>query len=149
MPLISDRDREIIRERFRQLANPVRLVYFTQHESPLTVSGQECAYCLQTRDLLEEVASLSDKLAIETHDFLTDAALAQQYGIDKIPGLAIVGARDYGVRFYGIPSGYEFATLIEDISDVAQGSAALAPQTMEALATISEPIHILVFSTPT
>jgi glutaredoxin-like protein len=59
------------------------------------------------------------------------------------------GERDYGIRFYGIPSGYEFSSIIEDIVDVSRGDSGLQPATREALAAVSEPVHFQVFITPT
>ena len=73
--------------------------------------------------------------------------------MDKIPALAVTrgGAepKDYGIRLYGIPSGYEFATLIEDIKLVSRGRADLAAPTQQALAQLTKPVHIQVYVTPT
>ena len=72
-----------------------------------------------------------------------------EYGVDKIPAIAIVGHKDYGVRYYGIPSGYEFSSLIEAIVDVSRGETELLPATRETLAGFVEPLHFQVFVTPT
>ena len=61
----------------------------------------------------------------------------------------MLGAKDYGIRLYGIPSGYEFGTLIEDIRMVSSGESGLAPATRETVAKVQDPVHIQVFSTPT
>ncbi len=76
-------------------------------------------------------------------------AVAEAHGIDKIPAVAIVGAKDYGVRLYGIPSGYEFGTLIEDIKLVSAGDSGLTPATREMVAKLTKPVRIQVFITPT
>jgi glutaredoxin-like protein len=70
-------------------------------------------------------------------------------GIDKIPAIAIIGAEDYGVRFYGIPSGYEFTSLLLAIKAVAAGKPELSEEGLQALAELTEPIHMQVFVTPT
>jgi glutaredoxin-like protein len=70
-------------------------------------------------------------------------------GVDKIPAIAIIGAEDYGVRFYGIPSGYEFTSLLHAIRMVAAGKPELTEETMKALAEVTEPVHLQVFVTPT
>ncbi len=95
------------------------------------------------------MAGLSDKISLQTYNFVTDSRVAEQYGIDKIPATVVMGEKDYGVRFYGIPSGYEFTSLIEDIIDVSRGKTALSDATLEALKAIKEPVHIQVFVTPT
>ena len=67
----------------------------------------------------------------------------------RTPGTAVIGAHDFGVRFYGMPAGYEFATLLELIITASQGTTAIAPQTREMLAQLQRDIHLQVFVTPT
>jgi len=142
MPLLQDKDKETVKTRFQEgLVNPVRLVNFTQ--------VFECEFCAETRQLVEEVAALSDKITLEVYNFAIDKEKVEEYGVDKIPAIAIVGEKDYGIRYYGIPSGFEFSSLIEDIIDVSRGEAELLPATKEALASITEPLHFQVFVTPT
>lgn len=147
MPLLSSKDAEQLRNEFEaNLVGPVKLVMFTQ-----TV---ECQFCAETRQIVEEIAALSDKITAEIYNFVTEKPVAELYGIDKIPALAILGQvdgedKDYGVRFYGIPSGYEFMSVIEDILDVSRGESGLQAKTREAVATLTEPVHIQVFVTPT
>ncbi|MCR4406290.1 MAG: thioredoxin family protein [Anaerolineae bacterium] len=142
MPLIRDEDKETIRKEFAEhLVGPVRLVMFTQEF--------ECQFCAETRQIVEELAALSDKVTAEIYDFVADKDKAEEYGIDKIPAIAIIGEKDYGIRFYGIPSGYEFTSLFEDIIDVSRGESALLEPTKKALAQLKAPVHIQVFVTPT
>ena len=150
MALIADKDRQFLTDYFsKEVKNPVKIVYFTQHDSPLQVPGQECLYCKETRELLEEVSSLSDQIQVETHDFVSEAELAAEYGVDKIPAVVLTGAAKGKVRFYGIPSGYEFASLVESIADVSKGTTNLSDATRTALAALPAPVHIQVFVTPT
>jgi len=147
MPLISQKDAEYLRNEFEtNLVNPVKLVMFTQ--------TFECQFCAETRQIVEEIANLSDKISAEILNFVTDKATADLYGIDKIPAIAVLRVedgedRDYGIRFFGIPSGYEFTSVIEDIIDVSKGDSGLQPQSREAISAITEPVHFQVFVTPT
>jgi|YelNatPaOPRAMG01_1025707.scaffolds.fasta_scaffold25872_3 glutaredoxin-like protein len=142
MVILKDKDREFVRSKFeKELEGEVRIIYFTQ--------DFECEYCAETGELLKEVASLSNKIRMETYDFERDQDKARKWNIDKIPATLLFGQREYGVRFFGVPSGYEFATLLEDIVDVSRGVSRLSRQTKEALASIRVPIHIKVFVTPT
>lgn len=147
MPLISAQDAEQLRQEFAaQLDSPVKLIMFTQ-----TV---ECQYCGETRQIVEEIAALSDKVTAQIYNFVVDKEIAQFYRIDKIPAIAIVRMengeeKDYGIRFYGIPSGYEFTSIIEDIFDVSKGESGLQPRSKEAVAAINQPVHFQVFVTPT
>ena len=141
MGLIEDKDREQLTELFAGLENPVKILYFTQEH--------ECEMCKMTRELLEEVAGISDKISIEIHDFVADQALAGQYKVDKIPGTVLMGDEDYGIRFYGIPAGYEFTTLIEDIVDVAKRDPHLTEDVKAELAKVDQPVHLQVLISPT
>ena len=141
MPMLKDGDREEVRKQLVGLASPARLVMFTQ--------DFECDFCVETRELVEEIASLSDEVDAVIYDFASDSDEVDRYGIDKIPAIAVVGEKDYGVRFYGIPSGYEFVSLIEAIKMVASGQSELSDATKEALAQLDEPVHFQVFVTPT
>ena len=149
MPLLDDRVQKQVRAALADLAGPVRLVMFTQRESaPL-----ECAFCAETRQLVEEVGQLSDKIAVDIRDFEADAELARSYGIDKIPAIVMETGgptpKDHGIRFYGMPSGYEFSTFLEDLRMLGRGDAGLSKATRDAIARITRPVRIQVFVTPT
>ena len=130
-----------VKQELADLDGAVRLVMFTQEV--------ECDYCAETRQLAEEVAALSDLITAEVHDFVADKEQAEGLGVTNIPEIAVVGAEDYGVRFYGIPSGYEFASLLHAIKLVASGDGALGEPASEVLAGLDEPVHVQVFVTPT
>ena len=139
--LLSDRDTKEVRAQLAGLAGSVTLVNFTQELA--------CQYCRETERLLKEVAALSDKIRLEIYNFQLDKAQVAQYRVDKIPATVVAGAKDYGVRFYGIPLGHEFAAFLAAIKDVSRGGTDLSPESRAALAEISQPVHLQVFSTPT
>jgi glutaredoxin-like protein len=154
VPLLKDSDREQLRQEFGKLQEPVKLVFFTQ--------ALDCEYCGLTQQVLEEVASLSDKIILQTHNFAIDKDQVSEYKIARVPAVAVVRVetqtvdgvartrdRDYGIRFYGVPAGYEFAALINDIFDVSRGDSGLNDQSKAMLAQLKEPLHLQVFSTPT
>jgi glutaredoxin-like protein len=141
MVFLNEDVRSKVQEEFKELPRKVKLVVFTQEI--------ECAHCHENTSLAQEVASLSDKLDIEVHDFVLDEELVERYGVDKIPAIAVEGEKDYGIRFYGVPAGYEFTTLIEAIKAVSAGESGLAPKTKEALAGLKDPLHLQVLVTPT
>ncbi|MCX7681700.1 MAG: thioredoxin family protein [Anaerolineae bacterium] len=142
MPLLSQEIATQVREYLADLTSPVRLVMFTQEF--------ECEFCAETRQLVEEVAQLSDQVSAEIYNFVTDRQKADELGIDKIPAIAVLGAQDYGVRFYGIPAGYEFSSLIQAIRTVSAGwPELLSPEGVRRVSQITSPVHIQVFVTPT
>lgn len=141
MSIIQERDRQEILKYFEELVHPVRIINFTQ--------SFECQYCRETRQLLEEIAELSDKIQVDVYDFMKDKAEANKYNIEKIPATIILGERDYGIRLYGIPSGYEFTSILQDILMVSKRNSGLSAGSKEKLAAIKEPVHLQVFVTPT
>jgi glutaredoxin-like protein len=142
MSLLPDDKKELLKNDFKEkLVDPVKLVMFTQE--------LECRYCSETRKLAEELSTLSGKITTEVYDFVKDAAKAKEYGIDKIPALAIIGKKDYGVRIYGIPYGYELQTLIEAVINVSKGKTDLSDKTKQILTDVKLPVHIQVFVTLT
>lgn len=150
MPMIQEQDRQTIRDLFAEkLTGDVTITYFTQHESVLIVPSTECAYCKETRELLEEIADLSDHLTLVVRDFVKDRAEAEQLGIERIPAFVLQGANKGHVRYFGIPAGYEFSTLIEDLIDVATGEVEVSAKTTESLSQVEEDLRIQVFVTPT
>ncbi|HET8647643.1 MAG TPA: hypothetical protein VFO85_19245 [Vicinamibacteria bacterium] len=141
MALIRDEVAEQLREEFTQLVNPVRLAVFSQ-----TLADPESE---QVKRLMEELAALEPRLSVESVNFVLDTERVRALGIQRTPAIAVLGAeKDYGIRFYGLPSGYEFGTLIEAILDVSAGDSGLQEATREALAQLTSPLHLQVFSTP-
>jgi glutaredoxin-like protein len=151
MALISDKDRETIRTHFDEsLTGDVQIIMFTEHESPIIIPGKErCETCAQTQQLLEEVASISDKLTLTVHDIGVANDEAQSLGIDRVPAFVFKGASRGRVRFFGIPSGYEFSALIADLVDVSNGTTDLSEETRKYLSELTEDVNIKVFTTPT
>ena len=138
MSLIPEDKKDLLRSDFQEkLVDPVKIVMFTQEI--------ECQYCEQTRMLVQELAPLNDKIMVQILDFVKDAAIAKEYGIDKIPAIAILGKKDYGVRIYGIPYGYELQTLVEAIVTVSKGTTDLSENTKSILKEVKSPVHIQVF----
>jgi glutaredoxin-like protein len=141
MAFLTEKDKQYIENLFENLRDDVKLIMFTQEI--------ECQYCRETRQLLEEVADLSDKIQLTVYNFQVDKEVAEKYKIDKIPATVLEGKKDYGIRYYGIPSGYEFSSLLEDIVDVSKNESGLTDDSKQMLAKIKKPLHLQVFVTPT
>ena len=141
MSLLQGQVLDQVKQLFQQLVNPVKLIMFTQEI--------ECYFCKETRELMQEIGALSDKFSVDIYDFVKDAQKVQEYKIDKIPATVIVGEKDYGIRFYGVPADYEFTSLIEDIMMVSSRESGLTLETKEKIKTITQPINIQVFATLT
>lgn len=141
MSMLNEDVRAQVEQELADLEGSVRLVMFTQEF--------ECDFCAETRQLVEEIAQLSSHLTAEIYDFIADEEKAKELSIDKIPAIAVMGEEDYGVRFYGIPSGYEFSSLLHAIQAVAAGEPELGGEMLSALEALDDPVHMQVFVTPT
>ncbi len=135
-----------IKQAFRDLKNPVHILFFG--------SKEDCEYCGETQQMLTEVSEIDPHLTLSVHDLKDDAALAAQYRVDKAPAIVIAvkdGEKiiDLGVQFSGIPAGYEFSTLINDIILASKGTVGLGAATLEFLQSLTKPLHLQVFVTPT
>ena len=127
------------------LKQPVEVLYW---------GSEDCEYCEDTQQLLDEVTAISEKLSLNVYDLTQDQALAKQYRIDKAPGFTVLGRdgdqlTDYGVRFFGITSGHEFSTLIHTLIMVSGRDSGLDADTRQALKELKQPVHLQVFVTPT
>jgi hypothetical protein len=179
MRFISPPDQQKLQSRFEsELQGDVRLRLFVQPPSGLYIPGREEPLTgRQAQQLMQELAQLSDKLHLEVHNPRIEPEIAERYGIQHTPALVIepaedavpdanadanadagaepedssrpAGLRQGLVRFLGLPSGYEFTTVIEDIVDVSRRRTRLSDGTREALSTLTTPIHLQVFVTPT
>jgi glutaredoxin-like protein len=109
----------------------------------------ECQFCGATRDILQELAGLSDKISLEILDFVKDGPRAKAYGVDKIPATILLGEKDHGIRFFGVPAGYEFATLVQDIVQLGTRTSGLSKDVLDTLALVESPVTIKVLVSPT
>jgi glutaredoxin-like protein len=144
--LLIDKIAQQVREAFSQLQEPVEVLLFSQENG--------CKTCQDTRQLVEEVVSLSDKLSRVEYDLEKDKAIASKYKVDKAPTLVIAGREDdrvvdYGIRVAGIPAGHEFSVLIQDLILVSGRDSGLSLKTREFLNILNKPVHLQVFVTPT
>jgi alkyl hydroperoxide reductase subunit AhpF len=142
MPILQAKDQEAVRKEFERLTGPAKLVVFSQE----LVAGE---LCRQNEQLMKEVAELSDKITVEILNPAIDRERAEAYGVSDVPVTVVEGARDYGIRFLGIPAGYEFSNLIDSLIAVSRGESSLTEETKASLATLPGNVEIKVFSTPT
>jgi alkyl hydroperoxide reductase subunit AhpF len=141
MGFLSAQDEQAVKKEFERLGGPVKLTVFASELGPDTNA--------QTVALVKEVAALSDSLSVTVFNPHIERDQAQAYGIEVTPALVVEGAQDYGVRFLGIPAGYEFSNLIDAIVAVSTGEASLSAETRTALAGLTDDVRIKVFTTPT
>jgi alkyl hydroperoxide reductase subunit AhpF len=147
--LLSPPDQQRLRDAFAAMTHPVRLLFFTQ--------TLDCETCPQTRQIVDELPPLSDKIAIEEVNFVLEPDTAKRYGIDRVPALALLrgsnggpgASEDSRIRFLGAPAGYEFISLVQAVLLVGGRASNLTAETRQKLAAVDRPLTIQVFTTPT
>ncbi len=144
--LLNDEIVGQIRDVFQKMQHPVELLLFTSQEG--------CDYCAEVRQLLEELAPLSEKLGLKVYDLQADADVAAGFKVQDAPAILVMAREgeqvtDLGVRYLGIPSGHEFSTLIQDILMVSGRDSGLSPETRAYLKGLTSPLLLQVFVTPT
>jgi alkyl hydroperoxide reductase subunit AhpF len=142
MSFLTERDRQAVRGELAKLGGPVKLVVFSQ-------SLVAADLCRENEQLVREVAQLSEQVSVEVLNPAIDRDRAEAYGVDEVPAIVVEGARDYGIRFLGVPSGYEFSNLIDAMVVVSTGEPELSDTTRSSLGGLAGDVEIKVFSTPT
>jgi glutaredoxin-like protein len=144
MAILKDEDKKYITDQFDQkLSGPVKILLFSQN--------LECEYCKPTEEILTELSELSSKIELDIRNLQIESEDAKQYGVDKVPSIILLGEneKDYGIRFFGIPSGYEFSSLLASIIDVSNGTNDISDDLQAKIKAINTPVDIKVFVTPT
>jgi alkyl hydroperoxide reductase subunit AhpF len=141
MAFLSAKDEEAVKKEFERIGGPVKLTVFASE-----LGGE---HNTQTVALIREVAALSNKLSVAVLNPHIERDQAAAYGVSESPAVVVEGAEDYGIRFLGIPAGYEFSNLIDSIIAVSTGEAGLTDETKATLAGLTADVTIKVFTTPT
>jgi glutaredoxin-like protein len=139
--VLLESDKEAIQKRFVELADDVEIIVFSQE--------LECQFCKETREMVLDLGTLSKKIKVKIFDFVKDSDEVLKYNIKKIPAIAIAGKIDYGIRYYGLPEGYELPVMIDTIIDVSKGKTKLSDAIKTQLSEIKKSVHLQVFVSPT
>ncbi len=143
MALLTPQDEQVLTEHLSALDTPVTLLLFTQ-----AIAGSESGPV--AKQVLDEIARLSDKITVVEKSFVLDVEDRAKYGVELEPAIVpLSNGEDTRIRFYGAPTGYEFVSLIEGIMIAGTRKAELEEETVKLLADVQQPLHLKVFSTPT
>ena len=130
-----------IAARLAAVAVPIRLVVFTQTFG--------CDTCYEARQVTDQLASLSEQITVEEHNLVLDKDEVSKYQVDQVPVIAVVAERDVGIRYYGVPAGFEVESLVSAIEVVAGLAPAVSVSAQSVLDALDRDVRISVFVTPT
>jgi alkyl hydroperoxide reductase subunit AhpF len=142
MPIFRADEETRVRELFDALERPVELlVAHGPEETPLP-GGREVDFAAETQRVVEELAALSDRVTCRVEE--------EPEGFERYPAIAVLpeGA-DLGLRYYGLPWGYELGSLILGVVEAGKRESTLRPESLERLAALDQDLSIDVFVTPT
>ncbi len=141
MTILPEKDRQTLQQWFSGLQNTVKLVVFTTNEQPET--------CELLSQIAQDLVSIGGgKITLEQHSVEAEPTVAQEYNITLAPAIVVrTEEKDYGIRYLGVPAGFEFASLVGAIEDVGRGDPGLSPDSRLMLANLRHPVHIRVFVT--
>ncbi len=138
MALFDEKVAQQLREILDKMADPVELVFFTQEI--------DCDSCSDARQFVEEFSALSDKLSLTAHDFQRDEKQVSRYHIMRVPAIVISRKDiDTGIRFYGIPGGYEINSFVGSIMEVSGRGQNIPEDVLERIRKIDTDVHFQVF----
>lgn len=141
MPILDDKIKQEVTKILSSMVKPITIKLFTQ--------GMECGYCKETHELLNEIITTNDKLKLLILDLEKDVEEVKKHNIEEIPAIVVMDEKDHGIKFYGIPAGYEFSSLLNALLMVSTGVAKLTDETKAFLDKLQKPVDLKVFVTPT
>jgi len=148
--LISDEDAEeikaILQERLKDARDPPIIITIT----PSTRTPETCPYSEEIEYLANKLAELSSGKvkALNLHE--DSEEYQERFKVKRLPVTIVTNEKmDFALKFYGLPAGYEFAALLDDITDASSGNPSnLSQSTLQKIKSIDKPVHIQVFVTP-
>src|SRR4029453_6418803 len=136
MSLLSAQDEQALKQHLAEIDRPVTALLFTQ-----TFGGSESGPV--ARQVLEEIARLSDKITVAEKNFVLDLEDRARYGVDKSPAIVILSdGQDTRMRMYGGRVGYEFVGLVEALLIAGTGKLDLQDSTLALLDGVTKPLQI-------
>ena len=139
MALFDIKVQNQLKDILKNMKDEVKIINFTQEI--------ECPMCRDTRSFAEEIASLSDKLSVKVYNFITDKEMAVKYGVERIPAIVLLDndETDHGVKFYGLPGGYEINSFLGSIIEMSGLREEIPEDILERIKKVDKDVHIQVF----
>jgi len=142
MPILRPEEETKVREWFAGLARPVELyVALGPEETPRAGSG-DLDFGAEMVRLCEGLAGLGDRVTCRVEE--------DPEGFSRFPAVSIrPDGHDAGVRYDGLPWGYELGSLVGGIVEAGRQEPTLSTDSLAALEELDRQLTLDVFVTPT
>ena len=127
---------------FSDFKNEVNIKFFGKGEN------SDCRFCKETQELLQGLSEITSKIKLESFDFNQDVEMVKKFDIKRTPAIVVMDENDRRIRFYGVPGGYEFSSLVESLKLISSGESMLVQETKDFLDSLTQDVHLQVFVTP-
>jgi alkyl hydroperoxide reductase subunit AhpF len=131
-----------VRELFDALERPVELLVALGPEETPLAGARDVDFAGETVRIVRELALLSERVSCRVED--------EPFGFDRYPAVAVLPeGRDVGLRYYGLPWGYELGSLVGAVLEAGRRESSLSAESLERLDALDSELALDVFVTPT
>ncbi len=136
--ILDEGTKQQVKEILAKMKEDVNIVYVDK-DSPLNS---------QIKELLSELVGLNEHLKLTQYNY--EDKEAKVLGLEDAPAVLLMNKNIKGkIVYYGIPSGYEFANLLDTIVRASNNDPGLTEKSKAFLDSLDSPIKMNVFVTPT
>jgi len=142
MALFDEKITKQLIELIGDIPKKLTIQYFRQND---------CASCDDTQAFVTEIAAMNENISVVINDLDESPEVFQKFDIERTPAIAMLteDGIDHGIRFFGIPAGYEINSFVASIREVAGMDEPLPDDIIARINAIDKDVHIRVFVTPT
>jgi alkyl hydroperoxide reductase subunit AhpF len=142
VPIFGPEDEAKVRRLLAELERPVGLVVALGPEPSPLPGARELDFGAETIRIVEGIAALSERVSCRVEE--------RPPGVEHFPAVSVLPeGEDVGIRYYGLPWGYELGSLIGALREAGRRESSLRPESLERLAGLEQDLTIDVFVTPT
>ena len=142
MPIFQPDDEHRVRELLDALERPVELLVARGPEDAPLPGARDIDFGAETERVVSGLAALSERVTFRVEE--------EPPGFERYPAIAVrPESEEVGLRYYGLPWGYELGSLIGAVLEAGRRESSLRPESLERLAALDHDLAIDVFVTPT
>ena len=143
MPLFRADEEQAVRELFARLERDVELVLVHGPEETPLPGARDIDFGAEAQAVLEGLAALGERVSLRVTD-------EPELEVERFPAICVLaGGEDTRIRYYGLPWGYEVASIVGAVLEAGRAESSLAPETLELLGALERDVVLEVFVTPT